>query len=47
VRVEPERYHVFCPSCKAEYKSGIRGCPDCDVDLVEELPPDPEPEEDA
>lgn len=29
---------MFCPKCKAEYKSGITICADCDVQLVESLP---------
>jgi hypothetical protein len=29
---------MFCPQCKAEYRSGFKHCPDCDVDLVEQLP---------
>ena len=33
---------MFCPKCKAEYKEGILKCTDCNVNLVEELPPDPE-----
>ena len=28
----------FCPSCRAEYRSGMTHCPDCDTDLVETLP---------
>ena len=35
---------MFCPTCRAEYRSGVTRCPDCDVNLVEELPPEPEPE---
>jgi hypothetical protein len=31
---------MFCPKCKAEYRPGFRHCPDCDVDLVAELPPE-------
>ena len=42
---------MYCPSCKAEYKSGIADCPDCGVPLVKELPPErpltPEEEEAA
>jgi len=29
---------MFCPQCKAEYRSGFTRCPDCNVDLVEHLP---------
>ena len=32
----------FCPSCKCEYVEGIIRCSDCDVDLVEKLPKEPE-----
>jgi hypothetical protein len=32
------RIMPFCPLCKAEYSSGTKRCPDCEVDLVEELP---------
>ncbi|NBK92725.1 hypothetical protein D5278_12205 [bacterium 1XD21-13] len=28
---------AWCPKCKNEYRAGITHCPDCDVDLVEEL----------
>ncbi|HUJ30921.1 MAG TPA: hypothetical protein VLY23_06540 [Candidatus Acidoferrum sp.] len=28
---------MFCPVCKAEYRLGFTHCPDCDVDLVENL----------
>jgi hypothetical protein len=36
---------MFCPECRAEYRSGFTHCTDCDVDLVAELPM-PEPEVD-
>ena len=35
---------MFCPECKAEYRDGFFRCADCDVDLVDELPAEPEPE---
>jgi len=34
---------MFCPQCKAEYRAGFTKCSDCDVDLVKELPVDPQP----
>lgn len=37
----------FCPECRYEYRAGIRRCPDCDAELVAELPkrtPETEPE---
>jgi len=32
----------FCPLCKSEYGAGTKRCPDCEVDLVEELPEEAE-----
>lgn len=29
----------FCPECRAEYIEGTERCPDCNVLLVDELPP--------
>jgi hypothetical protein len=29
----------FCPKCRAEYVEGVETCPDCQVPLVQELPP--------
>lgn len=33
---------MFCPRCKAEYKKGISRCAECDIDLVFELPAEPD-----
>jgi Putative prokaryotic signal transducing protein len=33
---------MFCPQCRAEYRKGFLRCSDCDVPLVDELPPDAE-----
>ncbi len=33
---------MFCPQCKAAYRPGFTHCPDCDVDLVAELPKTPD-----
>jgi hypothetical protein len=30
----------FCPVCRSEYEQGIEKCRDCDVPLVESLPPE-------
>src|SRR5579862_2357131 len=32
---------MFCPTCGGEYREGFTHCDDCDVDLVETLPPPP------
>ena len=29
----------FCPKCRAEYVEKVETCPDCQVSLVQELPP--------
>lgn len=31
---------MFCPNCKAEYRTGFYECSDCHVPLVDSLPPD-------
>jgi hypothetical protein len=31
----------FCPTCRAEYRPGFNTCSECQVALVDELPPDP------
>ena len=28
---------MYCPECEGEFREGIRTCPDCEVELVEEL----------
>ena len=35
---------MFCPVCKNEYEPGYTRCPDCNVDLVEELLPEADTE---
>jgi len=32
----------FCPACLFEFVEGIKVCPDCGVELVEQLPPQQE-----
>lgn len=32
----------YCPKCRYEYRDDIKDCPDCDIELVEELPPEGE-----
>ncbi|OQX86918.1 hypothetical protein B6D60_05155 [candidate division KSB1 bacterium 4484_87] len=32
----------FCPVCGYEYLPEVKHCPDCDVDLVDKLPEEPE-----
>jgi HSP20 family molecular chaperone IbpA len=33
---------MFCPQCHVEYRPGFLRCSDCDVDLVDALPSEPE-----
>jgi hypothetical protein len=33
---------MYCPQCKAEYRQGFTRCADCDLDLVDALPQEPE-----
>ena len=35
---------MFCPDCRTEYREGFTVCADCNVNLVEVLLPEPEPE---
>lgn len=35
---------MFCPKCRTEYRAGFHTCSDCHIELVDELPPEPEPE---
>lgn len=34
---------MFCPQCRDEFRDGIRRCPDCEVDLVREIPEEAPP----
>ncbi len=34
---------MFCPKCKAEYRTGFTVCADCHVALIEKLDPEPVP----
>ena len=33
---------MYCQKCKAEYREGFNKCSECQVDLVNELPKEPE-----
>jgi hypothetical protein len=35
---------MFCPECKSEYQVGYTRCNDCDVDLVDYLEEEPQPQ---
>jgi len=35
---------MYCPKCRYEFKAGVTVCPDCNVPLVDTLPPEPEVE---
>lgn len=35
----------WCPQCKSEYREGFTVCADCHVELVDELPEEPETDE--
>ena len=32
---------MFCPRCRSEFEDWVKTCPDCDVALVPEPPPEP------
>ena len=38
---------MYCPKCKVEYEEGVKVCPACDVDLVENLEGVPQKEEEG
>lgn len=35
------RKKMFCPKCRSEFKEGVAKCPDCGLELVDVLPPEP------
>ena len=35
---------MFCPRCRTEYREGFYVCSDCNSGLVDQLPPEEEPE---
>lgn len=36
---------MFCPECRYEYRRGFTECPDCNVQLVHELPEPERPDD--
>lgn len=42
--VDYEILNLYCPQCRSEYVEGITECPECQVPLVESLPPEEIPE---
>jgi hypothetical protein len=34
---------MYCPKCRAEYEAKYRTCSDCNIALVNDLPPEPQP----
>ncbi|MEN6582357.1 MAG: hypothetical protein ABFD54_07890 [Armatimonadota bacterium] len=37
----------YCPECRYEYRPGFTTCPDCNVELVDELPEEQHSESEA
>jgi hypothetical protein len=35
---------MFCPKCRFEYNPGVNVCPDCEIELVSQLPAEDDPE---
>ena len=32
----------YCPRCRLEYRPGVKRCPDCNAELLDGSPPEPE-----